>query len=263
MEEERYLSVRVKKHRKNGKYVSKGYGFIEFDSVDTSLNVCRDLQGTVLDGHALILQLGHVKKDEQLHKKIENDGSSTKLIVMNVAFEATKKDLRQLFSPFGQIKSSRLLMSFGNHKGFAFVEYVTKQEARNALQALANTHLYGRHSVRCYIVTENTVEVASQLLVECLLALQVLERAKEELGKKDEVTGNDNSLKCYQIALLKTKAAIAGHNNKNIPLSMTLKIQQTKIVNQDLAAAVDEEDAAKFTIAVKELDALVKKNIAT
>lgn len=36
-------------------------------------------------------------------KKIDKDKSSTKLIVRNVAFEATEKDLRQLFSPFGQV----------------------------------------------------------------------------------------------------------------------------------------------------------------
>lgn len=36
-------------------------------------------------------------------KKVDKDKSSTKLIVRNVAFEATEKDLRQLFSPFGQV----------------------------------------------------------------------------------------------------------------------------------------------------------------
>ncbi|XP_055803603.1 multiple RNA-binding domain-containing protein 1-like [Solanum dulcamara] len=142
----RILSVRVKKHVKNGKNVSMGFGFVEFDSVDTAVNVCKDLQGTVLDGHALILQLCHTKKD-QLPNRAENDESSTKLLVRNVAFEATEKDLRQLFSPFGQIKSLRLPMRFGNHRGFAFVEFVTKQEAKNAIEALSNSHLYGRHLV--------------------------------------------------------------------------------------------------------------------
>lgn len=141
------LSVRVKTHVKKGKTVSMGFGFIEFDSVDTAVKVCKDLQGTVLDGHALILQLCHSKKDEVVSKKTENDASSTKLIVRNVAFEATEKDLRQLFSPFGQIKRLRLPMRFGNHRGFAFIEYMTKQEARNALETLSNTHLYGRHLV--------------------------------------------------------------------------------------------------------------------
>ncbi|CAL5346588.1 unnamed protein product [Camellia sinensis] len=147
IKEGKVLSVRVKKHLKNGKNVSMGFGFLELDSVETAANVCRDLQGTVLDGHALILQLCHAKKDDQVRKNVDKDRSSTKLIVRNVAFEATEKDLRQLFSPFGQIKSLRLPMRFGNHRGFAFVEYVTKQEAHNALQALSNTHLYGRHLV--------------------------------------------------------------------------------------------------------------------
>jgi len=61
------------------------------------------VQGTVLDGHALILQLCHAKNDGKVQKKVEKDKSSTKLLVRNVAFEATEKDLRQLFSPFGQV----------------------------------------------------------------------------------------------------------------------------------------------------------------
>ncbi|XP_027331043.1 multiple RNA-binding domain-containing protein 1 isoform X2 [Abrus precatorius] len=147
MKEGRVLSVKVKKHLKNGKNVSMGFGFVEFDSPETATNVCRDLQGTVLDSHALILQLCHVKNDGKTQKTVEKDKSSTKLLVKNVAFEATEKDLRQLFSPFGQIKSLRLPMKFGSHRGFAFVEYVTQQEAQNALKALSSTHLYGRHLV--------------------------------------------------------------------------------------------------------------------
>ncbi|KAK8940474.1 Polyadenylate-binding protein RBP47C' [Platanthera zijinensis] len=140
-------SVKVKKHLKNGKNLSTGFGFIEFDSVETATSVCRDLQGTILDGHALILQLCHAKNDDQAQNKVGKDKSLTKLIVRNVAFEATEKDLRQLFSPFGQIKSLRLPMKLGSHRGFAFVEYITKQEAQNALRALSSTHLYGRHLV--------------------------------------------------------------------------------------------------------------------
>jgi hypothetical protein len=56
-----------------------------------------------LDSDALILQLCHVKNDTKVQKRVEKHKSSTKLLVKNVAFEATKKDLRQLFSPFGQV----------------------------------------------------------------------------------------------------------------------------------------------------------------
>ncbi|VFQ95170.1 unnamed protein product [Cuscuta campestris] len=104
MKDGKIISARVKKHTKNGKIVSMGFGFIEFDSVDTAINVCRDLQGTILDGHALILQLCHAKdRQGQALSKVEKDKSSTKLLVRNVAFEATEKELRQLFNPFGQV----------------------------------------------------------------------------------------------------------------------------------------------------------------
>lgn len=180
LKEGRVQSVRVKKHVKNGKNVSMGFGFIEFDSVDTAMNVCKDLQGTVLDGHALILQLCHAKKDEQEPKKGENDRSSTKLIVRNVAFEATEKDLKQLFSPFGQIKHLRLPMRFGKHRGFAFVEYVTKQETKNALQALSNTHLYGRH-----LVLERAKEGESLAELRARTAAQYIDgESSTKLSKK-------------------------------------------------------------------------------
>ena len=72
----------------------------------------------------------------------------TKLIVRNVAFEATKEDVRRLFAPFGQVKSLRLPKKFdGTHRGFAFVELTTKAEAREAFAAVGQTHLYGRHLV--------------------------------------------------------------------------------------------------------------------
>ncbi|KAI3933990.1 hypothetical protein MKX01_016291 [Papaver californicum] len=102
IKEGRIQSAQVKKHLKNGKNVSMGFGFIELDSVETATKVCKDLQGTILDGHALILQHCHAKSDEQVPRRVDKDKSSTKLIVRNVAFEATEKDLRQLFSPFGQ-----------------------------------------------------------------------------------------------------------------------------------------------------------------
>ncbi|KAG5531353.1 hypothetical protein RHGRI_026095 [Rhododendron griersonianum] len=147
MKEGKVLSARVKKHSKNGKNVSVGFGFLEFDCVETAVTVCKDLQGTVLDGHALRLQLCHAKNDGKVLKNVDKSLSSTKLMVRNVAFEATEKDLRQLFSPFGEIKRIRLPRRIGHHGGFAFVEFGTKQEADNAVQALSSTHLYGRHLV--------------------------------------------------------------------------------------------------------------------
>ncbi|VVB12398.1 unnamed protein product [Arabis nemorensis] len=153
------LSVKIIKHVKNGKNLSRGYGFVEFDSVETATSVCRDLQGTTLDGHALKLKFCENKRSDTVGKSSDKDKTSTKLHVKNVAFEATQKELRQLFSPFGQIKSLRLpKRNIGQSAGFAFVEFVTKQEAANAKNALSSTHFYGRHLVLEWANDENSME---------------------------------------------------------------------------------------------------------
>lgn len=73
---------------------------------------------------------------------------SSKLIVRNLAFQATKNDVRELFKHFGSIKNIRLPKKMnGQHRGFGFIEYDTAQEAALAKQALSSSHLYGRKLV--------------------------------------------------------------------------------------------------------------------
>ncbi|KAE9450709.1 hypothetical protein C3L33_17394, partial [Rhododendron williamsianum] len=56
-------------------------------------------------------------------------------------------DLSPQLPSLSSIKRIRLPRRIGHHGGFAFVEFGTKQEADNAVQALSSTHLYGRHLV--------------------------------------------------------------------------------------------------------------------
>jgi len=68
----------------------------------------------MLDKHKLTLQLskrgatGAGSSSSKANKKAtEQDGKGAKLVVRNVAFEATRKDIMGLFGPFGHIKSCR------------------------------------------------------------------------------------------------------------------------------------------------------------
>ena len=88
----------------------------------------------MLHGHQLVLQLSMRKQrppgqqQQQQQQAVKGSkqesakdaaakGKGTKLIVRNVAFEATRKDVAALFAPFGQIKSCRLPKKFdGNHR---------------------------------------------------------------------------------------------------------------------------------------------------
>lgn len=68
----------------------------------------------MLDKHKLALQLSTRKASSAVksRKQATPDKQSTKLVVRNVAFEATRKDIMSLFSPFGHMKSCRLPRKF-------------------------------------------------------------------------------------------------------------------------------------------------------
>ena len=66
----------------------------------------------------------------------------------NLAFQATKQEVRELFKHFGSIKVIRLPKKMnGQHRGFGFVEFDSVEEAALAKQALSSAHLYGRKLV--------------------------------------------------------------------------------------------------------------------
>ena len=133
--------------------LSMGFGFIEFDSDTAARKAMKKMQGTFLDGHSLEIKLSGKTDVASAPKKSAaaptSEGlKSKKLMVRNVPFQASRKEILQLFGAYGQLKKVRLPKKFdGSHRGFAFVEFLTSQEAQNAMQALASTHLYGRHLV--------------------------------------------------------------------------------------------------------------------
>ena len=164
-------SVRVAQRpgKRPGTLVSSGYGFVELSSGEHVAAALRLLDGTALDGHALKLQRsrGAGAGDDPDAAPggagaPRAGGGGTKLVVRNVAFEATKGDIRGLFSPFGQVKSVRLPLKFdGSHRGFAFVEMTTKTEAKAAFAAVGKTHLYGRRLVTEWAVDQDAEDDAA------------------------------------------------------------------------------------------------------
>eukprot|EP01105_Mastigella_eilhardi_P019926 TRINITY_DN4713_c0_g1_i1.p1 TRINITY_DN4713_c0_g1~~TRINITY_DN4713_c0_g1_i1.p1 ORF type:complete len:808 (+),score=204.29 TRINITY_DN4713_c0_g1_i1:53-2425(+) len=159
---------------------SLGFAFIEFTDHDGMMRAMRQLQGTLVNGRALDLALSQRKQDramadasQALDKRLKKAtkpvtaqastmvdtevssataqpaaGATTKVVIRNLPFEATRKELRDLLNTFAQVKSVRIPKRFnGHHRGFAFAEFLTKQEAANAVEALKNTHFYGRHLV--------------------------------------------------------------------------------------------------------------------
>lgn len=50
----------------------------------------------------------------------------------------------------------------GGHRGFAFLDFLTKQEAKNVYDNMGNIHLYGRHLVLEWAQEDDNVDALRQ-----------------------------------------------------------------------------------------------------
>lgn len=68
------------------------------------------------------------------------------IYVGNLSFSATEDDLTQCFAAYGEVASAKLIMDreTGRPRGFAFVSMPNSDEARNAIESLAETEFLGR-----------------------------------------------------------------------------------------------------------------------
>lgn len=78
--------------------LSMGYGFVGFADADAARKAMKSMQGFVLDGHKLHVTFAGRGADEEEKKDAGMVKAKTaKMIVKNIPFEATKKDIRDLF----------------------------------------------------------------------------------------------------------------------------------------------------------------------
>ena len=139
--------------KRPGEILSMGYGFVEFRTRETAQIALKTMNGYRLDDHELLVRFSQQPTDAAEERRREdaakkNGAKKTKIIIKNLPFEASKKDIRTLFGAYGQLRSVRMPKKFDRStRGFAFAEFVTAREAENAMDALKNTHLLGRRLV--------------------------------------------------------------------------------------------------------------------
>ncbi len=139
--------------KKLGGFLSMGFGFLEFSSNQNAQVALAAMDGYKLDGHQLLIRASHKTVDAAEQRRKEDEvkkvaGRRTKVIIKNLPFEVSKKDIRALFGSYGQLRSVRLPKKFDSStRGFAFADFVTAREAENAMAALKDTHLLGRRLV--------------------------------------------------------------------------------------------------------------------
>ena len=202
---EGFMSARVNTKtdpKKPGQILSMGFGFLEFRSKAAAANAMKVMDGYSLDGHNLTIKASHKGEDAAEQRRKEDKakklaGKRTKIIVKNLPFEATKKDIRTLFGTYGQLRSVRVPKKFDNTaRGFAFAEFVTAREAENAIEALKDTHLLGRRLVIEFAAEEATDAEEEIAKMTKKVGGQVNKVAMQKLTgggrKKFEVAGGED-----------------------------------------------------------------------
>lgn len=158
-----FTAARVKTKtdpKKPGQILSMGFGFVEFKSKTQAEAALATMSNYKLDDHHLQVRFSQKTADAAEARRNEDqakrkDSASTKIVIKNLPFETTKKDIRALFGAYGQLRSLRMPMKMDRStRGFAFADFTTQKEASNALDALRDTHLLGRRLVLDYAAPE-------------------------------------------------------------------------------------------------------------
>ena len=71
---------------------------------------------------------------------------NTNIYVGNLDFATTQEDLETLFSEFGEVENARIITDkmSGRSKGFGFIEMVSDEKAKAAIEALDGKEVNGR-----------------------------------------------------------------------------------------------------------------------
>jgi RNA-binding protein 39 len=117
--------AQIVKDRVSGR--SKGVGYVEFKE-EESVQKALGLTGQKLLGIPVIVQLTEAEKNRQARVATGQPTQSNgipfhRLYVGNIHFSVTEEDLRDVFSPFGELEFVQLQKEEnGRSKGYGFVQ---------------------------------------------------------------------------------------------------------------------------------------------
>ncbi|NXN49268.1 NUCL protein, partial [Rynchops niger] len=120
---------------------SKGMAYIEFKTEAEANKALEEKQGAEIDGRAMVIDFTG-EKSHQDYQKGGGERETKTLIVNNLSYAASEETLQEVFKKASSIKMPQT--NQGRPKGYAFVEFPTAEDAREALNSCNNTEIEGR-----------------------------------------------------------------------------------------------------------------------
>jgi len=119
------------------KGVSKGYGFVHYETQKMADEAIAKVNGCQIGGSNLVVFVGpFISKRE---RQAQNSQNFTNVYVKNLPQSATYADVDTLFSKYGKITSGVIMKGdSGESRGFGFFNFETHEQAKAAVEALHN-----------------------------------------------------------------------------------------------------------------------------
>lgn len=109
--------------------ISKGYGFVQFQTEESAEDAINGLNGMLANGNKIFVSLFKRRQDRT--------ANFTNVYVKNFPSGFTNDDLHRYFAPFGEITSAVVMTdSGGASRGFGFVNFSKPESAAEAVRKL-------------------------------------------------------------------------------------------------------------------------------
>jgi len=126
-------------------FVSKGYGFVHFETEEAAQNAITKVNGMLLNGKKVFVGKFIPRKERE---RLMGDKARkfTNVFIKNFGDELDEEKLFCLCEKFGKITSHKIMMADdGGKKGFGFVAYENPESAESCVDELNGMEINGRN----------------------------------------------------------------------------------------------------------------------
>ncbi|KAF3446628.1 hypothetical protein FNV43_RR11808 [Rhamnella rubrinervis] len=114
--------------------MSKGYGFVQFDSEESAQNAIDKLNGMLINDKQVFV--GHFLRKQERESALSGTKFNN-VYVKNLSESTTDEDLKKIFGEYGTITSAVVMRDGdGKSKCFGFVNFENADDAANAVELL-------------------------------------------------------------------------------------------------------------------------------
>ncbi|KAL3478818.1 hypothetical protein BJX99DRAFT_223945 [Aspergillus californicus] len=116
--------------------VSKGYGFVHYETAEAANNAIKHVNGMLLNDKKVFVG-HHISKKDRQSKFEEMKANFTNIYIKNIDPDVEDDEFRILFEQFGDITSATLSRDpDGKSRGFGFVNFASHESAQAAVEVM-------------------------------------------------------------------------------------------------------------------------------